>query len=160
MGDVVYKPVSLPDQADINAPKEIDKPEYDDVGVSYKNYSKVPLGNNQYKLNPQQPFDSNHMTTFAGGETGVNYTLGSATDKTYFITDMYISAWPNSVNNLRFADSSRVFYYQINDNFTIPVVAVHFTIPIKLSSNIVTMTLSAAAVASDAYAVNFYGWYE
>lgn len=161
MADVVYKPVSLPDQADINAPKEIDKPEYEDVGVAYKNYSKTALGGGQYKLNPQQPFDANFLTTYVGGETGSNYTLGTDTSKTYYLTDLFLSVWPNSVNNIRFSDASgRIFYYQINDNFTIPVTTMHFTIPIKLSSNVVTMTLSAAAAASDAYAVNFYGWTE
>ena len=140
MADVVYKPVSIPDQADINAPKEIDKPEYDDAGVSYKTYSKVALGGSQYKLNPQQPFDANFLSTAVGGETQFNYSLGSDTSKTYYITDLFLSVWPNSVNNIRFADAAgRTFYYQINDNFTIPVTTMHFTVPIKLSSNIVVM---------------------
>lgn len=159
--EVVYKPVSLPDQADINAPKEIDKPEYDDAGVSYKTYSKIALGGSQYKLNPQQPFDANFLSVAAGGETYFGYNLGSDTSKTYYITDLFLSVWPNSVNNVRFEDvSGRVFYRQVNDNFTIPVTTMHFTVPIKITGSAVYMRLSAAAAASDTYAVNFYGWTE
>jgi len=162
MADVVYKPSSLPNQADINAPKEIDKPEYDDIGVSFKGYSKTPMGNKEYRLNPQTPFDANFLTTAAGGETSFNYSLSSDTTKKYFITDMFISAWPNSVNNIRFSDysSGKIFLYKINDNFYIVPTYIHFSVPIQINSNVVIMTLSAAAAASDAYAINFYGWSE
>ena len=158
----VYKPASDTSNIDFIAPKEIDKPEYDDKGVSYKTYSKTAAGAKEYILNPQTPFDANFLTTCVGGETSFNYQLGNDTTKTYYITNLVISVWPNNVNNIAFAESGsgKIFYRQINDNFTIPVTSITFVVPIALNSNVITMTLSAAAVASDSYAVNFYGWSE
>lgn len=159
---IAYKAISKVSNADFNAPKEIDKPEYDDKGVSYKTYSKTAKGSKEYLLNPQTPFDANFITTCVGGETAFNYTLGADTTKTYYLTNLVISVWPNSVNNITFTEQStgRTIYTQINDNFTIPVTSLTFVVPIPIRSNIVRMTLSAAAAASDTYAINFYGWSE
>jgi len=162
MVEVVYKPQSLAGTQS-NAPKEIDKPEYDDVGVSFKGYSKTPLGNKEYRLNTQTPFDANFRTVAVGGETQFNYSLSQNTTSKHFITDIFFTCWPNSVNRVYLSDPStgRIFFYVLNQNLAfIQSYSMHFSIPIQITNNQVRLVLSAAAAASDEYVINFYGWSE
>jgi len=54
MGEVAYKPIGSirPSDADYKIISQI--PTYDDVGVSFKGYSKKKISENTYQLNPKQ----------------------------------------------------------------------------------------------------------
>lgn len=157
---VAYTPTSS--EIPTLAPQKIETPSYPDEGVAYAGYSKTLMAGNQYKLNPQVKFDYNlHWTPGAGTTSGWSW-LSNAQDKNHYISAIVITPWPNSVNSIEFREyqTGRRVYVQINDNFTIPVTAVNFTIPIKIKNGAIQFVLSAPAVASDEYAINIYGWYE
>lgn len=157
---VAYNPTSK--DIPVNAPQKIDEPSYPDAGTAYAGYSKTLQTGNQFRLNPQTTFDYNlNWTPGAGVTSGWTY-LTSAQDKTHYVTSIVITPWPNSVNSIEFREyqTGRRFYVQINDNFTIAPTAINFGIPIKIQNGAIQFVLSAAAVASDQYAVNIYGWYE
>lgn len=154
----------VPTSSDIPAlaPQKIEEPSYPDIGTAYAGYSKSLMSGNQFKLNPQNTFDYNlNWTPGVGIVSGWAY-LTEAHDKSHYITSIVITPWPNSVNSIEFREyeTARRFYVQINDNFTIPVTAINFGIPIKIQNGAVQFVLSAPAVASDQYAINIYGWYE
>jgi len=161
--DVAYVPIAPTIPSEVAVPTKIDIPTYPDRGTSYAGYSKTLLGGNSYRLNPQEPFDLNFDTVAVGGETSFTYNLSSQTGKSHFITELFIIARPNAVNRLTLSDpvSGKVFFYRVNDNGgTIRGDYLQFSVPIELKGAQMRLTLSAAAVASDEYVINVYGWSE
>lgn len=161
--DIAYVPLAPAPTSEVIAPTKIDIPTYPDKGVAFAGFSKTLLGQNSYKLNPQEPFDFNIDTVCAGGETGFNYTISTHTGKTHYVTDLFIVAWPNSVNRITLSDpeNGKVFFYKLNDNGAQLIgYYVHFSAPIELKNNRMRLGLSAAAAATDEYVINIYGWSE
>lgn len=161
--EVAYVPLIPLIDTEFIAPAKIDTPSYPDKGVAFANFSKTLLTQNSYKLNPQTPFDFNIDTVAAGGETSFTYNISPNVGKEHYITDIFIVAWPNAVNRLSLLDpeDGRVFFIKLNDNGGILFgYHIHFTVPVKMKSNRVRLSLSAAATASDEYVLNIYGWSE
>jgi len=162
MVEIAYKPLEPFKSASAQAPLKIDIPNYPDAGVSYAGYSKKIFSNEIFKLNKQTPFDFNFDWLPAAGVTTTNFILSQSTDK-HYLTDMFITCWPNSVNKLKLQDGvvGRTVFWILNQNISsIQSYNVHFTVPIQLTNNMLTAVLSAPAVATDEYVVNFYGWSE
>ena len=165
MQDVVYKPQTL-DEVSINdAPKEIDNPDYPDVGVAYGGYSKFPRGNKEYELRTQSPADVNFQLSYAGGETSSGLSRGNKDSKDFYCQDIIITS-------VKAAAITGTDLFYITDGGSIKLIlsevrlegaqpaVLHFTTPIKFTKgNSIGLNFSARG-AGAVLCINFYGWEE
>jgi hypothetical protein len=168
--NVVYKPVSLDPVTNINAPKEIDKPDYPDKGIAYAGYSKTNLGNSQYRLNPQNTFRSTGTKMFIGGELTSDVSFNN--EKTIYIKKITFSYHRAAAH----AFGSPWIILEVLENGSAgedilvllePQPAgrhyfdYDFEIPIKIPINGgIRFYFSLARAASEYLYFNFYGWEE
>ncbi len=162
----VYKPADNTNKIDFGAPKEIDKPEYDDVGVSFKGYSKTPSGNKEYILNPQEPADINFRVDFVGAETGTNLNRNNINAKDFYCNKIILSGhssfglWTNT-QQITISDGTIIRLRIAEPNSNLPYFFEYtFINPIKFSKGNTILLSFRARQAGDAFNVNFFGWEE
>jgi len=165
--NVVYKPADNTSNIDFSAPKEIDKPEYDDKGVSYKGYSKTPIGNKEYILNPQEPADLTFTAVFAGAEKNLNcirtnkYLKDFYCNKIILVTKHAFGLWnTNMTITIADGDLIRLRMFEATDNLVYTYIF-DFETPLKFSKgNDIVLNYGRARAGGDIYALNLYGWEE
>jgi hypothetical protein len=138
---------------------------YEDPGTEFKGYSRSLLSNNQYKLNPQEEADINISTTYAGGELSTNINNNTLLSKTFYCTDIIMSAITSHL-----VGSTDII--TINDRSTLRLVLsevatqnnvlqFHFTVPIKFTKGgYFNVSYNTARSANDHLSFNAYGWFE
>lgn len=164
----VYKPATQANDVIINAPKEIDKPEYPDKGINYAGFSKTLLSGNNYQLNPQIPADININYSFVGAELAFDLNRVNQESKDFYCTkvhltyknngsavaindDIRIRAGSNGYIFLVFAENPAA-YWELDIKFTIPIF-------IPKGSGL-RFSFTRARAANEFLCANFYGWEE
>lgn len=166
--NVVYTPVSLDSISNINAPKEIDKPDYPDKGIAYAGYSKTLISGNQFQLNPQIQADLNFNWTFAAGDTATAVTRINQDTKDFYCTDIFINYKNNGavvgISNLmyiRFASAGQVYFVGCEPTAAYWELSLHFDTPIKIpKGDRIYFTYDRARIAGEVICGNMYGWEE
>lgn len=163
----VYKPAADTSKIDFGAPKEIDKPEYDDRGVSFKGYSKTPSGNKEYILNPQEPFIVSEETIKVAGNPYLIMPLPDNTKDAYItkicfsITRLAATAGVSSV--VYFVDGNGKAILKVQE----PQTAVgtmsfdfNFQIPLKIQKGNTPFFSIPWIGTGNYFSGNIYGWQE
>ncbi len=164
----VYKPATQADDVIINAPKEIDKPEYPDKGVSYAGFSKTLLSGSNYQLNPQIQADINIGWSFAGGELAFDLNRVNQETKDFYCSKVHITYKNNgsavALNDtimLRAGQSGYIFLVIAENPATYWELDLEFTIPILIQKgNGMRFSFTRARAANEFLSANFYGWEE
>jgi len=180
--ELVYTPISKVEPEQVQTPKQIDKPDYDDVGVSFKGYSKSLYSGNDFRLNPQRSYyllghsdgtfnlaagDFVDITINALGTVKIESPIADFTKEKAYITSMCLRVVATTTNTrliLRVYDgvvAAATIPFILNyptDNLQ----EVIFTPPLKFTKGIhvVIKNESAVPCVVDAASVNFYGWLE
>jgi len=162
---IVYVPAIKTTEKVINAPTNIDKPDYPDIGVAYAGYSKTLLSGNQYRLNPQAPYDQTNIINYLGASTLTtitNLTGGKDLYCTKIIMYLFRVGGGIGGSYVNIGDGT-VVRVSVMEN---PAVATEgfildFPTPIKFSKdNNFLVAYSTARAAGDRLLINFIGWIE
>jgi len=165
---VVYTPVSLDPISNINAPKEIDKPDYPDKGISYAGYSKTLISGNQYQLNPQEQKDFTFSNRWNAGDKTANCERESRYTKDFYCTKIILcelntaALWA-STSKISICDgnSIRVMIIEPNQSGIPWNLSIDFDIPLKFTKgNTIKLIHSVGRAAGDEWVLNLYGWEE
>lgn len=170
MEELAYKPQSLDTTSIIEAPKEIDKPDYPDVGVKFAGYSKIPRGGKDFELKPQIRADINYNYTFLFGDNSIDLNRANGTAKDFYCTDIYF----NYHNNGRVVGS--VSWITLRAGAGGPIllqmqeppgvgsywdVNLHFDVPLFFpKGTTLYLEFSVNRIANEAMGINYYGWEE
>jgi len=160
---VVYKPLTKPDNKVVNAPTKIEEPSYPDKGTAYAGFSKKLMSQNTYRLDPQEQFDQNGISIFPAGTTTTSISITNDSSKNLYITRIIMFTLFGAINRVNIGDTSngKIFLAAgINTSTSWIMQSFDFGIPIKINSNSITMQLNAGAVAGDTIILNTYGWAE
>lgn len=168
MDELAYKPISIDNVTNINAPKEIDKPDYPDKGVEYAGFSKTLLGGNDFQLNPQIEADINFFVTWLFGETGNDLNRVNQVTKDFYLKRLYFNHHNNgavtgSVCSITFkSGSGGTIFLSLQENpATFATYDIEFPVPIKIEKGSpVHIEFSRARVANESSGINLYGWEE
>lgn len=166
--NIVYKPVSLDPISNINAPKEIDKPDYPDKGIAYAGYSKTLLSGNNYQLNPQIPADININWTFVGGELAFDLNRVNQETKDFYCTKVHITYKNNgsavALNDdirIRAGSSGYIFLVFAENSAAYWELDLEFNVPIFVPKGSgLRFSFTRARAANEFLCANFYGWEE
>jgi len=157
---VAYVPITETPQNPIQAPTKIDVPNYPDKGTAYAGFSKTLISGNNYKLNPQTPFDSNVATIYAAGNTTSTITLVEDTTADCYITTIviYANMAAQTVCRLQDPANGRIYWRGLLTNTVRPT---QFTLsaPLKTSYR-AQFVMSTPAAGGEEVAINIYGWAE
>lgn len=165
---VVYKTPSEVKEAIINAPKEIDKPDYPDRGISYAGFSKTLRSGNNYELNPQTQEDLNFNWTFGAGDTATAVTRINQDTKDFYCTDIFINYKNNAavvavgdLMYIRFGAAGKIYFVGNEPSDPYWDMAIHLTAPIKIpKGDRIYFTYTRARIAGEVICGNMYGWEE
>ena len=91
MADVAYKPLGNPKPSDASYEPIKDISTYDDVGVSFKGFSKTKISEGNYKLNPQTRWTYYWKTGTFSTTTISNDLETPPQGKSLFISSMQLS---------------------------------------------------------------------
>jgi len=162
--ETVYVPTAPVSKEQAQAPTKIDTPDYPDKGVGFANYSKTLISGNNFKLNPQIPFDYNVTWTPAGGVTNVTLNLTQSNQNVHYLKKILISHYTINSMIITLSDplNGRVFllFRYNNSAFSDRTINFDFDIPLKIETNQIQVTLSAGAVLGDEFNINIYGYSE
>lgn len=170
----VYKPTSNDIPVNIETPREIDKPDYPDIGVKYAGYSKTLISKNNYRLNPQTPWSYTQKTgTLAPGTTIINYLANPPEGKKLYITGLQMGCSVSAIDaNTYFKIDSttgtNVTLFQIallrsewaSYTFNPPLVVDLGVRPNVVVGEGVAVTIASAGVTINQCSYNLQGWIE
>lgn len=164
---VAYKAPSISGVV-IEAPKEIDKPNYPDKGISYAGFSKSLYSGNEFKLNPQIEADINFFVTWLFGETNLDLNRVNQSTKDFYLKRLYFNHHNNgavtgSVCSITFkAGAGGTTFLSMQENpATFATYDIEFPIPIKIPVGLpINISFSRARAANESSGINFYGWEE
>lgn len=166
MAEVAYKPIGKinPKNADII---KLQIPPYDDVGISYKGYSKQRISETEWKLNPQ---DTRHITmSITSGAFGSTLFTRPNNTKTFYCTGIQFR-WklPGGIfpNQFHLADvdingsaSIRLYEYALGTgekDFFLSFL----NCPRKFSGNRIDLYTEGSLSAGEYVYVQLFGWEE
>lgn len=164
MAGLAYVPIEQVKASKVNAPKQIDKPDYADKGVSYTGYSKTLQTGNNYTLNFQQPADINFVFTAAGGETTASLVRTNKNSYDFYCQDLILSGnfgLALSTDYLEIADNLISRFVIFIPNLNSWCLVFHFEVPIKFTKGQdIKINFGTNRSAGDKLYANFYGWEE
>lgn len=168
MADVVYKPISLDTTSIIDTPKEIDKPDYPDRGVSYAGYSKTPRSGNSYELNPQIEADINFNYSFNGIETNLDLNRVNQDTKDFYCKHIFITyknngsaVAVNDIINLTAGIGGTNFLTFNEDPAAYWILDLELDTPLLFpKGKTITLNFSRVRALNENISVNYYGWEE
>lgn len=149
----MYKPLGdVPKDLDIHSKEP--QPPYDDEGVSYKRYSKTPLGGSSYRLNPQEPYYYNHSAAMS---TLFNiHTLPAG--KKFYLKKIVFSfrAAASSAYSLGLYESAsdQRFFISSDNNY----INIDFDVPIKFENQV--FAVWGGVTGTDIMSLSVFGWIE
>ena len=163
----VYVPIAPANAKIIDAPIKIDIPSYPDKGTAYAGFSKSLFTGNQYRLNPQSPFDFNILWS-PTASTSTTLLLSGDANSEHYITAIHISSWQNVTGNeltIVEAITGRTIFKCVLDGSIvgdngIKHIVINPIVPIKLKDNRVTASVTSLVSAGSKIIFNIYGWQE
>lgn len=166
--NLAYVPIEQVKASKVTAPKQIDKPDYADVGVAYTGYSKKLQSGQDYILNYQEQVDiSTTGVSTAGGEDWFVMHRANEATKDFYCTDIIFSNCWNVVlfvypSTIEICDDATVRVRLMEDrNNEVQNWVLHFEVPIKFSKGKGIYThFTVPRTISDRFDLNLYGWEE
>lgn len=168
MVEIAYKPIGTTNPSDADIKKPSPTPPYDDVGISYKGFSKTRISENKWRLNPQDK--RFYKISIGSGAFGSTLSNRENTKKTFYCTKMFIQHYSIStfslslgqihIGDVKENDISTIRFYFYPQQASWSGFIDFSDSPLKFSGNRFDLYTQASFSGADWLVVSLYGWEE
>jgi len=168
MNEVAYKPIGTISPSDAEIIEAFSTPPYDDVGVSYKGYSKTKVSGSRWQLNRQETRFM--VMKIYNGAFGSTLFDRPNPGKTFYCTKMIIMGHQLTTHSASFGQMHisdvdknnqakvRFYFYPVMDDFNL--VLDFSGSPRKFTGNRFDLYTQASLGAVEFCIVQLFGWEE